>query len=240
MKFVLKNISIYFLLGLSIIGCYHDNEIGRHTYDGFLYRNCQKEPFANFELNFYKVKAGSLVNPSGSETFLGSTFTDEFGFYSFTSSCSKIEVRDASGKVIFGRSCSGTNVITAFEKTANPRTIFPIKILTDSAYTSLDTLYLYSSYFSSTRFKHDTSFVGPFVNNQIMFTDSLFISTSHANLVVGDTIISGGIFYWGLGMEQFNKVKQMKPPYSPLFYKTDLSRVICGFGDTLFVDLRGQ
>lgn len=235
MRLVFKQLLAYCLLFMSIIGCVDDDENESFTYSGFLYQNCQKVPFANIELNFYKIVEGSFTNPSGEKIFLGSTTTDNSGYYSFNASCSKIEVRDVSGKFIFGRHCSGKSVYSEIEKTANPSVRFPIKILTDSAYTNSDTIYLYSRTDS-----FDTTLVGPFANNLIVLTDPIFAHrmVDHANLVVGDSLHHDILFCWGLGMNHFNKVKQMTPPYSPPFYLTNLSHVICGFGDTVVVDLR--
>ncbi|MEQ8624767.1 MAG: hypothetical protein RJQ00_09600 [Vicingaceae bacterium] len=233
-------LSITFLLLLSFLSCQDDDEpIERVvTQEGRLFKNCEKDPYAGMTLNFYYIRDGSLLRDNKKE-FHSSTTTDSSGFYSFSykPKWDYIEVENDKGDVVFRTAPpfkSEGNYAYA-ENYSRTKLTHPVKIKTDRPFTEEDTIFMGAE----ANFGVIFTLNGPFENNQTSQTDLLnFVRVD--GLIAGfhQSIESKVIFFWEIGIEQYNKISTNAAPFAPPNLIYNVPQRLCD-GDTVIVDLRG-
>lgn len=234
----MRFIVVFIFLSYILVSCEKEEySTGRvYTYSGYLYEDCQEdEVFAGVELNFYDFKEGGFSVPNKKE-LRGTVYTDSNGFYSITAEFKwdAIIVEDHKDWEVFKfiNNHSGDNYSIWYNQ---PVSYHPVKILTDKAYSSQDTIYI-----GVHRGEYiDTTVVGPFQNGQIVNNigfDTPFQSNGYVSATSDSEIDTQ--FWWALSKEQYDSVSYWREDLnSPHFIRKAKQRM-CDIGDTIVVDLR--
>tara|TARA_R110002049_G_scaffold16388_12_gene65362 strand:- start:540 stop:1250 length:711 start_codon:yes stop_codon:yes gene_type:complete len=224
---------IYITLALSfsaLTGCEKDK---RSTIEGQFYKDCSQTPIEPTTLRIYGVKDKFLQNST--EKFLGEATTDVRGRLKFES-----ESNENFNGLKFYR---GNNLFfwTSYEDKKNFKVYDRVKVSHNAKlmvyrpFTNQDTLILGATL-------NDTILIlpGPFTNNQtipIIITPNIGASFS---LKIEDFREGEGLFWWGLGKEEFKNVSH-NPNYRipPNLIRGPYQNV-CGQGGDVIIDLRNK
>jgi hypothetical protein len=237
----MKKLIIFSLLTLYLAACVELDEERpgdqTKTFTGHLYKNCEKEPFANMELNIYKENDKTF---SSDETFFTQVVTDENGAFYFefkNKGFDRFNVYNNTNNLVCRIGVTGDSWLYEPNQTSElysrTRLRHPIKILTDKAYTVQDTLLVSVTGNLQPIF----SMNGPFINNHIYMSDLL----SYGNLTDLIAPFSNSSetrvdFYWGIGIKDMQRSIGLFRNNNPQAVPRVPQRV-CD-GDTVVIDLR--
>jgi len=224
---------IYITLFLSFCvftSCEKDN---KSTIEGQFYKDCSQTPIEQTTLKIYGVKLKFLRSPT--EHFLGEVTTDKNGFFRFESESSEnFNGYDfhKNNDLFFGTTYEDKKKFVAYDRV---KVSHNVKLLVNRPFTNQDTLILGATL-------NDTILIlpGPFTNNQIIpITITPNIGSSSARKIEGSRT-GEGLFWWGLGKEEFKNVSH-NPNYRipPNLIRGPYQNV-CGQGDDVIVDLRNK
>jgi hypothetical protein len=237
----MKKLITYSLLVLILTACIELDEERptntTYTLSGHLYKNCEKEPFANKEVYFYKEK--SVTFASDRVELITQLVTDESGFFTVehdNKSMDRINAEDKNGNGIFSLAVADddfrNNPNQTIDYYSRTRLRHPIKILTDKPYTEQDTLFVETT----GNYYPVLALSGPFTNNQIGETDLMSFLRLTDQIAPFSSNTSGNLrVYWCIGRENL----VINNPNDPDFTTNEVKGVqqrICD-GDTIVIDM---
>jgi hypothetical protein len=230
-----------FIIGLLIVtlfsACEEDEDIAQDntkTLSGNIYKNCNLEPYSNLELDFYTIRENGFSN--NISKLAVSTVTDSNGYYSieYTPDGKFLEAQTKNGELVF--SFLPNLPRNRYDYYGSSMTTHTLKILSDTSFRNTDTL-LIGAYGSSSAIKE---IKGPFNNLQTLNVSIRTNITPVGLASLRNDIMPETNFYWGLGAEEFEKVGSKPDWQIPPFVINDVNQSICGVGDTVLIDLRGD
>jgi hypothetical protein len=236
----MKKLITYSLLSLLLAACIELDEERpgdqTKTFTGRLYKNCEKEPFANMELNIYKYKSKTF---SSDETFYTQVVTDENGAFYFEfkhKGFDWLNVYDDQQNVVCRLGWTSDDLLynpnqqsALYSRT---RLRHPVKILTDKPFTNQDTLFVGATGNLEPVF----SLIGPFVNNMITETNLLSLGRLTDQIAPFSDKVSRDVdFYWGIGRTDLTRSIGLFRNDNPQAVPYVKQRV-CD-GDTVVIDL---
>ena len=228
MKKLIK--TIFCIVTISLFACKKDNT---NFIEGYFYEDCNKTPTANFDLKIYTITIYGLKGPK--EEYLGEVETDANGYFKFEfegdPSITSHQFRH-NGNEYFTKPYKKKSTFCAFK---NVKCTHHVIIKTDKPFTNQDTLY-----FGAVLNATEIILAGPFTNGQtIPITIRPNFGSTGAGLFPSDRT-GEGIFWWGIGAEEYEKVS-----YNPAFQVppnviNNVPQNVCGQGGDIIVDLRGK
>jgi hypothetical protein len=241
----MKNLKYFLalLIVITTVACETEDEeiiaANKRTISGFLYKNCNKEPYANRTYKFEAVSFGSNLSLKTETIYKGTATTDDNGYFNFTySGCGdKLVVTEINGLLAFelwGCYDSYKNYTNVWYN--QPKSSHYLKILTDSSYSDSDSLYIGARGQSKTAY---TNYIGPFQNEDVYLLDSIrfLLYGGGGYLPVRETDTADSKIIWGLGYKDYNSV--FANGYGREKNIIDVRLSVCGIGDTAVIDLRG-
>ena len=211
--------------------------INRNTVlEGHLFKSCeQTEVYAHLDLFFYEKQGFNL---SGDKIkYLGTTRTNDAGYYRFdVGSCTNgkdIEVNDGNGDLLFTTACAGDVGYINYDRASGFAHIEnPLKIMTDSSFSDLDTLYVGFIGASTT-----VSVFGPFENGQVINSGNILKPIPPGGLIsmpIGVPVTSNA--FWGIGKANFECARFFSGCRNNTNF-IPVSQKVCQMGDTIYLDL---
>jgi len=237
----MKKLITYSLLTLFLAACVELDEERpgdqTKTFAGRLYKNCEKEPFANMELNIYKENDKTF---SSDETFFTQVVTDENGAFYFefkNKGFDRLNVYDNQQNLVCRLGWAGDDLLYTPNQQADlysrTRLRHPIKILTDKPYTEQDTLFVETT----GNYYPVLALPGPFTNNQIVETDLMSFLMLTGQIAPFSSKTTGNLrVYWCFGRENLVTNNPNDPDFTTNEVKGVQQR-ICD-GDTIVIDMR--
>ena len=208
------------------------------TFTGRLYKNCEKEPFANMELNIYKENDKTF---SSDETFFTQVVTDENGAFYFefkNKGFDRLNVYDNQQNLVCRLGWASDDLLYTPNQQGDlysrTRLRHPIKILTDKPYTEQDTLFVGAQL----HLPEALVISGPFIDQSVFLSEEMgFVRLSGLIAPFHSEIVAQRDFFWGIGRESYDMVRTTWHEYVPNNYALDVPERLCD-GDTIVIDLR--
>jgi hypothetical protein len=235
----MKNKFLIFLVLATQFSCNLDDDISGDDYSftGRLYKNCEKEPHANMELNVYTENDKTF---SSDEKFYQQIQTDDNGRFYFefgSRGFDRFNVYNNTNNLVCRIGVTSDRWLYEPNQTSElysrTRLRHPVKILTDKAYTVQDTLFVEAG----GNYYPVLSLAGPFTNNYITETELLNFELSSALIAPYSNKTENEVrIYWCIGRENL----VINNPNDPDFTTNEVKGVQQGIcdGDTIVVDMR--
>lgn len=197
--------------------------------EGHLYRTCEGDPYQNLEIYFYERRYAGLSAPK--TEFIDSISTDSNGYFyfdpGFCYSNITIIARDSNNRLLFANMGGSDAGYSNYDYCNEDKRKHKVKIRTNKPFTNQDTLIIWTY----GNLSPALILVGPFQDNQVAETVWLGGFISEGMNAIG--LEGNRTFWWGIGMEESTSIY----PDMDNHYIRKVRDKVCGYGDTVVVDL---
>jgi hypothetical protein len=236
----MKNKFLIFLVLATQFSCNLDDDISGDDYSftGRLYKNCEKEPHANMELNVYTENDKTF---SSDEKFYQQIQTDDNGRFYFefgSRGFDRFNVYNNTNNLVCRIGVTSDRWLYEPNQTSElysrTRLRHPVKILTDKPYTEQDTLFVGAQLHLS----EALIISGPFLDKSVFLSEEMgFVRLSDQIAPFHSETVAQRDFFWGIGRESYDMVRTTWHENVPNNYALDVPERLCD-GDTIVIDLR--
>jgi hypothetical protein len=234
----MKKLTLSFVFLLSLLSCDRfEDEKPTYTFSGHLYKNCEKEPYANMEGYFYKIQNATFG--SKRRELISEIVTNDNGFFNIEHDnkfMDRISAEDKNGNGIFSfpvfNDYFRNNPNKQIDYYSRTRLRHPIKILAEKPFTNQDTLFIEArgNYYPV------LALPGPFTNNQVGETDWMsFVRLTYLIAPFASQTSAEVLIYWCIGRENLSVNNTTTPGFIP--NRVKVTQRICD-GDTILIDMR--